>query len=153
MSHFLDLLIAALSGFLFNVFYKHLAMDSSHWMRSCLDSSSRILLCWWLWTSLYPVCQVCRKIIFCSFGMFEFLLRSKLFCFSSECGRFSYLGIHFDCALSLWASPVQPFRPIYRFLKPDRFSPIPRDQRNIHEVLCESSFSNLIAFWLCFLHK
>ena len=65
------------------------------------------LFCWSLWTSLYPAYQVCRKIILCSFGMFEFFLRSTLFCFSFEYCWLSYLGIHSDFALSIWASPAK----------------------------------------------
>ena len=47
-----------------------------------MPSPVSLTICWWLWSSLCSVCQVCRKIIFCSFGMFEFSLRSTLFCFS-----------------------------------------------------------------------
>ena len=96
-------LLLTLGRFLFNVFYICLALDSSNWIKICLDSSSRILelhslmsfwlFCRWLWTSLCPVCQVCHMIIFCSFGIFEFLLRSTLFCFSFEYCRFSYLAM------------------------------------------------------------
>ena len=108
---------------LFNVFNIRLALDSSNWIKICLDSSSRILescltpwlFCWWLWTSLCLVTQVCRKIIFCRFGMFKFLLRSTLFYSIFEYCSLSYLGIHSDCAWSIWASPAKfkQFRPIY----------------------------------------
>ena len=85
------LLIVTLSRSLFNVFYICLALVSSNWIKIGLDSSSRILescplvslwltLYWWLWISLCSMCQVCRKTIFCSFVMFEFFLRSTLFC-------------------------------------------------------------------------
>ena len=37
------LLFATLSRSLFNVFYIRLALDSSNWVKICLDSSSRIL--------------------------------------------------------------------------------------------------------------
>ena len=97
---------------LFNVFNIRLALDSSNWIKICLDSSSRILescLTPWL------VTQVCRKIIFCRFGMFKFLLRSTLFYSIFEYYSLSYLGIHSDCAWSIWASPAKfkQFRPIY----------------------------------------
>ena len=110
---------------LFNVFNIRLALDSSNWIKICLDSSSRILescflmypwlFCWWLWTSLCLVSQVCRKIIFCSFGMFKLLVRSTLFYSIFEYCLLSYLGIHSDCAWSIWASPAifKQFRPIY----------------------------------------
>ena len=86
------LLIVTLSRSLFNVFYICLDLGSSNWIKIGLDSSSRILescplvsywlfLYWWLWISLCSMCQVCRKTIFCSFVMFEFFLRSTLFCF------------------------------------------------------------------------
>ena len=107
-ARFFDLLIATFSRSLFNMFYIRLALDSSNWINICLDLSSRILescppmslwlFCWWLWTSLCPVGQVCRKIIFCVFGMFEFFLRWTLFCFSIEYLWLSYLGIHSDHA-------------------------------------------------------
>ena len=77
---FLVCWLLTLSRSLFNVFYIRLALDRSNWIEICLNSSSRILescslmslslFCWWLWTSLYPMCLVCREIIFCSFGMF-----------------------------------------------------------------------------------
>ena len=54
-------------------------------------------LCWRLSASLCPLCQVCRKTIFCSFGMFKFFLRSTLFCFSFEYCWLSYLGIYSAC--------------------------------------------------------
>ena len=111
---FADLIM---SRTLFNVFYIRSALDSSNWIKICLDSSSRILqpcciisswlFCWWLWTSLCPVYQVCCKIIFCSFGMFEFFPRSTLFCFSFGYCWLSYLVIYSDCALSIWASPAK----------------------------------------------
>ena len=73
--------------------------DCSNSIKICLDSSSRILescylmslwlFCWWLWTSLCPVCLVSRKTIFCSCGMF--FLKSTLFCFSLEYCWFFYL--------------------------------------------------------------
>ena len=40
---FFGLLFATLSRSLFNVFYIRLALDSSNWVKICLDSSSRIL--------------------------------------------------------------------------------------------------------------
>ena len=43
VSRFFRLLIATLSRSLFNVFYIRLALDSSNWIKICLDSSSRIL--------------------------------------------------------------------------------------------------------------
>ena len=77
---FLVCWLLTLSRSLFNVFYICLALDSWNWIEICLDSSSRILescslmslwlFCWWLWASLYSVCQVCREIIFFSFSMF-----------------------------------------------------------------------------------
>ena len=42
-SRFFGLLFATLSRSLFNVFYIHLALDSSNWVKICLDSPSRIL--------------------------------------------------------------------------------------------------------------
>ena len=118
--------IAALSRSLFIVFYVRLALGSLNWIKICLDSSSRILkscslmslwlCCWWLWTSLCPMYQVCCKIIFCSFGMFEFFLKSTSFCFSFKYCWLSYLGIHSDCALTILASTAKfkEFRPIYK---------------------------------------
>ena len=108
---FLVCWLLTLSRSFFNVFHIRLALDSSNWIEISLDYSSRILescslispwlFCWWLWTSLYRVCQVCREIIFCSFGMFvSFFLRSTLFCFSFEYCWFFYLGIYFDRASS-----------------------------------------------------
>ena len=43
MSCFFGLLIAIFSRSLFNVFYIHLALACSNWIKTCLDSSSRIL--------------------------------------------------------------------------------------------------------------
>ena len=43
LSRFFGLLIATLSRSLFNAFYIRLAVDSSNWLKICLDSSSRIL--------------------------------------------------------------------------------------------------------------
>ena len=40
---FFGLLFATLCRSLFNVFYIRLALDSSNWVKICLDSSSRIL--------------------------------------------------------------------------------------------------------------
>ena len=40
---FFGLLFATLSRSLFHVFYIRLALDSSNWVKICLDSSSRIL--------------------------------------------------------------------------------------------------------------
>ena len=110
-----------------------MALASSNRIKIFLNSSARILescslmslwlFCWWLWTSQCSVYQVCRKIIFCSFGMFEFLLRSILFCLSFEYCWFYNLGVHSDFALSIWASPAKfkQFWPIYRFFQPEKF--------------------------------
>ena len=102
---------------LLNVVYICSALDSSNWIKICLDSSSRIIeshhlmflwfFYWWLWVSLCPVSQDCPKILFCSFGMFEFFLRSTLFCFSFEYCWLSSLRIHSNCTLSIWANPAK----------------------------------------------
>ena len=117
LSRYCGSLIATLSRSLFNLFYIRLALDSSNWINICLDSPSRILescplmslwlFCWWLWPSPCLAYQVCRKIIFCSFGMFQFFVRSKLFCLSFEYCWLSYHGIHSDCVWSIWASPAK----------------------------------------------
>ena len=130
-----------------------MALNSSNWIKICLNSSARnpescsFISFWlfflWVWTSLCPVRQVCRKFIFCSFGMFEFFLRSTLFCCSFEYCWFSYLGVHSDCTLSIWASPAKfkQFRPIYHFFKPEKLS-------QTQEI--ESWFSNLVTFFVVF---
>ena len=63
---------------------------------------------------VYVQCVKSALKLFCSFGMFEFLLRSTLFCFSFEYCWFSYLGVHSDCTLSIWTSPskFKKFRPV-----------------------------------------
>ena len=155
-------LLLTLGRFLFNVFYICLALDSSNWIKICLDSSSRILelhslmsfwlFCRWLWTSLCPVCQVCHMIIFCSFGIFVFLLRSTLFCFSFEYCRFSYLAIRSDYALSIWASPAKfkQFRPIYRFFKPEKLSQTQEITETFTKFCLEADFQTWFHFGCVF---
>ena len=58
------------------MYFINVALDSSNWIKICVDPSSRTLesclltflwlFCWWLWQSLCLVCQVCPKITFCS---------------------------------------------------------------------------------------
>ena len=97
---------------------------------------------------VYSVCQVCRKIILCSFGMFEFLLRSALFWFSFEYCRFSYLGIHSYRAFSILANPAKfkQFRPIYRFFKPEKHS----QTQEIRETFTKFCLKAYFQTWLCF---
>ena len=136
------------------MFYICLALDSSNWIKICLDWSSRILescslwlFSWWLWTS--PVRHVCH--IFCSFAMFEFLLKSGLFSFSFEYCWLSFLVFivvvpgQFEQVLLNLSS----FRASYRFIKPEKIGQTQRNQREILEVFFESLFSNLFVFWLC----
>ena len=137
--------LLTLSRSLFNVFYKRLALDSSNWIKICLNSSARILES----CSLMFLGQACRKIIFCSFGMFEFLLKSTLFCFSFKYCWFSCLGVHSNCALSIWASPSKfmHFRPIYRFFKPEKLS----QTQEIRETLTKFCLKAYLCLYLCFL--
>ena len=141
----------------------YLTLGSSNWVKICLDSSSRILescplmslwlFCWWLWTSLCPVCRVCRKILFCSFGMSEFFLRSTLSCFSYEYCWLSHLGIYSDYALSIWTSPAKfkQFWLIYRFFKPEET----RQTQEIKETFPKfclknlKNFQNLLVVFIC----
>ena len=90
---FLSCQLLNLSRSLFNAFYKRLALDSLNWIKICLNSSARILeSCSLMSLSLFygdfeQVNVHCVKPavrLFSSFGMFEFLLRSTLFCFSFE---------------------------------------------------------------------
>ena len=133
---FLACWLLTLSRSLFNVFYKRLAPDSSNWIKICLNSSARILESFSstlliLFNSfvgdfeqVYVQCVKSALRLFCSFGMFEFLLRSTLFCLSFEYCWSSYLGVHSDCALSIWVSPskFKQLQPIYHFLKPEKLS-------------------------------
>ena len=58
------------------MYFINVALDSSNWIKICVDPSSRTLescllmslwlFCWWLWQSLCLVYQVCPKITFCS---------------------------------------------------------------------------------------
>ena len=81
-------------------------------------------------------------------GIFEFLLRSTLFCFSFEYCRFFHLGIHSDCALSIRASPVKfkCFRPIYRLFKHERLS----QTQQIREIFTNFCLKAYIQTWLRF---
>ena len=107
------------------------------------------LYCWWLWPSLSPVCQVCRKIIFCSFGMFEFLLRSTLFCFRFKYCWLSYLGVHSDRALSIWASTAKfkQLWPTYRFFKPKKLSQTQESEKHLFWKLIFKSGCVLVIFF------
>ena len=146
------------------MFYIRLALNSSNWIKICLDSSSRIIqscslmslwvFCGWLWTILCPVSQACRKIIFCSFGMFEFFLRSTLFCFSFEYCWLSHLGIHSDCALSIWACPAKfkQFRPIYRFFKPEKISQTQEIRETFMKFCLKAYFQKWLRFGCLFIY-
>ena len=65
------------------MFYKRLALDSSNWIKSyalsCLFDSFV-----GDFEQVYVQCVKSDVKLFCSFGMFEFLLRSILFCLSFE---------------------------------------------------------------------
>ena len=70
--------------YLMSVIYVWLCIDQTGYRSRVLESCSLMSLwvvCWWLSTSLCPVCHVCRKIVFFIFGIFEFFLRLTLFCF------------------------------------------------------------------------
>ena len=133
------------------MFYICLALDSSNWIKICLDWSSRILescslwlFSWWLWTS--PVRHVCH--IFCSFAMFEFLLRSRLFCFSFEYCWLSFLVFivvvpgQFEQVLLNLSS----FRASYRFIKPEKIG----QTKEIREKFVKFSLKAYFQTYLCF---
>ena len=81
------------------------------------------LFCWWLWTSLCPVCKVCCKIIFCRFGMFEFSLRQHCFVL----------------ALNIVDSPTLVFIPIV----PCQFEQVLPNLRSFDQSIVSSSHRNL----------
>ena len=130
MSCFFGLLIAIFSRSLFNVFHIRLALACSNWIKTCLDSSSRILescplisfwhFCWYFeqvhvkWVkSAVRLCFVVLACLRSSWGQHYSVL-------ALDTVHSPYLGIHSDYALSFWAIPAKhkQFRPIYRFFQP-----------------------------------
>ena len=105
------------TGFLIaTLFFIRLALDSSNWIKICLDSSSRILESCPL-VSLYPLLVTLNKSMssvsslpqdyILQFWYVQVFLRSTLFCFSFEYCWLSYLGIYSDCVWPIWASPAK----------------------------------------------
>ena len=80
--------------------------------------------------------------------MFEFHLRSTLLCLSFKYFWFLHLGIHSDCALPIWASPVKYkwLRPIYCFFKSEKFI----QTQEIREIFTNFCLKAHFQAWLRF---
>ena len=133
MSRFFDLLIAEFEQVFFDVFYIRLALDSPNWIKICLDSSSRIfescslmshwLFCWWLWASLFPVCQVFLRLYFV-----------VLVCLGFSLGHYYSVS-----ALNIVNSPILVFIPIV----PWQFEQVVPNLSSFDQSMVSSSLRNL----------
>ena len=123
-------------------------------MLKFISKNSWVMLCHvsltllWYFGQVYVQCVKSAVRLFCSFGIFEFLLRSTLYCFSFEYCWFSYFGVHSDCALSVWANPAKfkQFRPIYRSFKPEKLN----QTEEIREIFTKFRLKAYFQTWLHF---